>query len=240
MLDALAVETLTLFEDGDFAHLSPGERIAVIGERMPDTVFTTSLGIEDQVITFLIARHAPHLKVVTLDTGRLFAETVALIGQTEAATGLTIDVRKPAQKDVDDFVARFGVNGFYDSVEARHACCHIRKVKLLNAALDGAGGWITGLRREQSGNRSDVSFVEWDRLRQLVKFNPLADVTKEHLTALVDARAIPVNPLHARGYPSIGCEPCTRAVKPGEDERAGRWWWEQDRKAECGLHVVES
>ena len=177
---------------------------------------------------------------MTLETGRLFKETFDLIDETEGQYGITITRYVPAQDDIDAYAAKYGLNGFYESVEARHACCGVRKLKPLARALEGASFWITGLRRGQSGNRADTPFAEFDAERNLIKINPLADWDIERIKAYVADHAVPINPMHARGYPSIGCEPCTRAIKPGEPERAGRWWWEQDEKRECGLHVSES
>ena len=211
--------------------------VAGLGGR---AVFTTSLGIEDQVITAAIGTGRLAIDVVTLETGRLFKETVDLIDETEGQYGITITRYLPAQDDIDAYAARYGLNGFYESVEARHACCGARKLKPLARALDGASFWITGLRRGQSGNRADTPFAEFDAERGLVKINPLADWDIDRIRAHVADHAVPVNPMHARGYPSIGCEPCTRAIKPGEPERAGRWWWENDEKRECGLHVAEA
>lgn len=203
-------------------------------------VFTTSLGIEDQVITAAIGSNRLDIDVVTLETGRLFNETVALIDETEETYGIVIKRFHPAKADVDAYVAQYGMNGFYDSVDARHACCGVRKLKPLARALEGTSYWVTGLRRGQSGNRATTPFAEADLERGLIKINPLADWDIETIRAHVATEAIPVNPLHSRGYPSIGCEPCTRAIKPGEPERAGRWWWENDEKRECGLHVAEA
>ena len=211
-------------------------RIASLGR----AVFTTSLGLEDQVLTSVIAATDARVRIVTLDTGRLFAETVKLIGDTEAHYGLSIEVFKPWKDEVDGFAALYGMNGFYDSVEARHACCHARKLQPLGRALENADIWVTGLRRGQSGNRANAPLAEWDADRSLLKINPLADHSLETLRARAKSDDVPVNPLHARGYPSIGCEPCTRAIKPGEPERAGRWWWEQDERRECGLHLSAS
>lgn len=211
-------------------------RIATLGR----AVFTTSLGLEDQVLTSLIAATGAGLRIVTLDTGRLFGETEALIAETEARYGLSIEVFKPWKEDVDGFAALYGMNGFYDSVEARHACCHARKLRPLGRALADADIWVTGLRRGQSGNRANAPLAEWDADRGLLKINPLADQSLQTLRARAGADEVPVNPLHAKGYPSIGCEPCTRAIKPGEPERAGRWWWEQDERRECGLHLSAS
>ena len=211
-------------------------RIASLGR----AVFTTSLGLEDQVLTSIIAATDAEVRIVTLDTGRLFSETETLIGDTEAHYGLTIEVFKPWKDEVDGFVALYGMNGFYDSVEARHACCHARKLQPLGRALADADIWVTGLRRGQSGNRANAPLAEWDADRSLLKINPLADQSLEALQARAKADDVPINPLHARGFPSIGCEPCTRAIKPGEPERAGRWWWEQDERRECGLHLSAS
>ncbi|MGA1800979.1 phosphoadenylyl-sulfate reductase [Rhizobium sp. HT1-10] len=202
-------------------------------------VFTTSLGIEDQVITAEIGTHRFPIEVSTLQTWRLFPETLALIDETESRYDISIRRFEPEQSDVDAFVARYGMNGFYESVEARHACCGVRKVLPLARALAGATIWVTGLRRGQSANRADTPFAEYDAERRLLKINPLADWDIDRIRAYVADNAVPVNPLHARGYPSIGCEPCTRAIKPGEPERAGRWWWENDETRECGLHVAE-
>ncbi len=203
-------------------------------------VFTTSLGIEDQVITAAIGAHRLPIEVSTLETGRLFKETLELISETEDRYGISIRRFRPDQDDIDAYAGRYGLNGFYDSVEARHACCHVRKLKPLARALEGADIWVTGLRRGQSGSRATTPFAEYDADRHLIKINPLADWDIETIRAHVATESIPVNPLHARGYPSIGCEPCTRAIKPGEPERAGRWWWENDEKRECGLHVPET
>ena len=215
-------------------------RLALIASLDGKSVFTTSLGIEDQVITAAIGTGRHPIEVSTLETGRLFSETVALIDKTEQTYGILIKRFYPEQDDIDAYAAKYGLNGFYDSIEARHACCGARKVKPLARALEGASFWITGLRRGQSGNRAETPFAEADTDRGLIKINVLADWDIEKIRAHVADAAIPVNPLHARGYPSIGCEPCTRAIKPGEPERAGRWWWENDETRECGLHVAEA
>ncbi|WP_117190660.1 phosphoadenylyl-sulfate reductase [Rhizobium terrae] len=231
--------TLATTLNSELENLDLPGRLALAATLGP-AVFTTSLGIEDQVITAAIGTHRLPVEVSTLETGRLFKETVDLIGETEERYGMEIRRFVPEQDDIDAYAEKYGLNGFYDSVEARHACCHVRKLKPLARALAGAGVWITGLRRGQSGNRATTPFAEYDAERNLIKVNPLADWDIETIRAHVAAEAIPVNPLHARGYPSIGCEPCTRAIKPGEPERAGRWWWENDEKRECGLHVPES
>lgn len=232
----LSVEEL----DARLAALDLPARLALVAGLPGRTVFTTSLGIEDQVITAAIGTDRLDIDVVTLETGRLFPETLALIDETESRYGLTIRRFHPEAADVGAYAAQYGLNGFYESVEARHACCDVRKLRPLKRALEGAAVWVTGLRREQSGNRATIPFVEYDEVRGLLKVNPLADWEIETIRAHVADAAIPVNPLHARGYPSIGCEPCTRAIRPGEPERAGRWWWEDDVKRECGLHVTET
>jgi phosphoadenosine phosphosulfate reductase len=226
--------------DAELGALSLEAMLAKVASLAGRAVFTTSLGIEDQVITAAIGENRVDIDVVTLETGRLFPQTVALIDETEQRYGIAIRRFHPEAADVDAFAARFGMNGFYESVEARHACCGVRKLKPLARALEGASFWITGLRRGQSGNRATTPFAEYDAERNLIKINPLADWSIEDIKAHVEARAVPINPLHAKGFPSIGCEPCTRAIKPGEPERAGRWWWEQDEKRECGLHVAEA
>lgn len=223
-----------------FPELSLEERLGWLRELGQNTVFTTSLGIEDQVVTDALAAALPGARLVTLDTGRLFDETLALIEATEKRYDIRIERYRPRPDAVENYAATYGLNGFYESVEARHACCGIRKVEPLGRALEGADIWLTGLRRGQSAARGQVPFAEWDDARGLLKISPIADWSLDQVKAAVDANDIPVNPLHARGYPSIGCAPCTRAVRPGEDERAGRWWWEQDQKRECGLHVAEA
>lgn len=226
--------------DATLSALSLAERLALVAGLGARSVFTTSLGIEDQVITAAIGTHRLPIEVATLETGRLFQETLRLIDETEERYDLSITRFYPQQDHIDAYAEKYGLNGFYESVEARHACCHVRKLIPLAKALDGAGFWITGLRRGQSGNRATTPFAEFDADRNLIKINPLADWDIDAIKAHVSAENIPVNPLHARGYPSIGCEPCTRAIKPGEPERAGRWWWENDEKRECGLHVAEA
>ena len=198
--------------------------------------FSTSLGIEDQAILHAIAESGAAIDVFTLDTGRLFAETIDTIAASESRYGIKIRVLAPDAGAVEALVARDGVLGFRNSIEARKACCHVRKVEPLKRGLAGAAGWITGLRRGQSGGRADVPFAAWDAEFGLIKINPIADWPLETLEGYVGRNAVPVNPLHAKGFPSIGCEPCTRATRPGEDIRAGRWWWDSDWGKECGLH----
>lgn len=214
------------------------DRLRAVAEAIPGRVtFSSSLGIEDQAVLHGIAKAAPQFDVFTLDTGRHFPETLQTLEDSENVYGIKIRVMFPDAKEVEDLVARDGIFGFRNSVENRKACCDIRKVRPLNRAVAGAQGWITGLRREQSAGRSEVPFASWDAEHQLVKINPIADWTLEQLEAFVADNAIPINELHAKGFPSIGCQPCTRAIRPGEDIRAGRWWWEaKDNGQECGLH----
>ena len=203
-------------------------------------VFTTSFGIEDQAITHAIFSEKLAIDVVTLDTGRLFPETRDVWADTERRYGKHVFAFAPETRAVETLVAEQGVDGFRDSVANRQACCGVRKVVPLGRALEGAGAWITGLRGDQSAQRSHTPFAEVDEARKLIKINPLFDWTRDDVVAFVHAEHIPYNALHDRGFPSIGCAPCTRAVKPGEPERAGRWWWEQEDKKECGLHFSTS
>ncbi|MGO8955504.1 MAG: phosphoadenylyl-sulfate reductase [Rhodomicrobium sp.] len=198
--------------------------------------FSTSLGIEDQAILHAIGTSGAAIDVFTLDTGRLFAETIGTIAASEALYGPGIRVLAPDAEGVEALVSRDGVQGFRNSIAARKACCQVRKVLPLKRGLAGASGWITGLRREQSAGRASVPFAAWDAEFSLIKFNPIADWPLQQLEAYIAEHNIPINPLHANGFPSIGCEPCTRAIAPGEDIRAGRWWWESEDSKECGLH----
>jgi len=198
--------------------------------------FSTSLGIEDQAVLNAIAASGADIDVFTLDTGRHFPETLETLEASENRYGLDIRVMFPDAHEVEELVARDGIQGFRLAVENRKACCEVRKVRPLKRALAGAAGWVTGLRRDQSAGRAHVPFAAWDGADGLVKLNPLADWSLEQLEDYIAANNVPVNPLHARGFPSIGCQPCTRAIKPGEDIRAGRWWWENEDGKECGLH----
>jgi phosphoadenosine phosphosulfate reductase len=200
-------------------------------------VFTTGFGLEDQVLLYHVAKAGIDVEAVTLDTGRLFAETYATWEETERRYGRRIRAIHPRHDALEALVAAQGINGFYGSREARAACCDVRKVEPLSRALAGASAWITGLRADQSAQRRGVDLVEADRARGLLKLNPLYDWTREAAVAFAREHRVPVNPLHEKGFVSIGCAPCTRAMRPGEPERAGRWWWEDDAKKECGLHL---
>lgn len=215
----------------------PSARLALLRAALPGRIiFTTSFGIEDQAITHMIADAALDIDLATLDTGRMFAETYDLWSRTEARFGRKIASYHPRQDALEALIKNQGINGFFNSVAERQACCAVRKVEPLNRALAGAAGWITGLRADQSNQRRDTGFVSIDRERGILKASPLFDWSRDDVVAFTSANRVPVNPLHARGFLSIGCQPCTRAVEPGEPERAGRWWWENDEKKECGLH----
>ena len=214
------------------------ERLQTLRAALPGpVVFTTSFGVEDQAITHLIATAGLDIALATLDTGRLFPQTYDVWAQTEARYGIRVQGFLPQASTVEALVAAQGVNGFYDSVEARKACCEARKLEPLGRALAGAQGWVTGLRADQSDHRQSLSFVSFDEARGLVKLNPIFDWTRADAVAFTSANNVPVNALHGQGFLSIGCAPCTRAIAQGEPERAGRWWWEDEARKECGLHV---
>lgn len=199
-------------------------------------VFTTSFGLEDQALTHAIVESGIEAEIVTLDTGRLFDETLEVWAETEIRYGRSIKAVVPEAGEVEELLARDGAMGFRRSLDARRACCDLRKVRPLGRVLDGAAGWLTGLRAGQSAARAATAFVEVDPSFGLLKVNPLADWNRERVADYVWLESIPYNALHDRGFPSVGCAPCTRAVRVGEDERAGRWWWESEQKKECGLH----
>jgi phosphoadenosine phosphosulfate reductase len=199
-------------------------------------VLSTSLGLEDQVITAIVLRQNPRAEVFTLDTGRLFPETYDLIARTNKFFGIRMLTYFPEPVRVEKMVAENGINLFYDSVEKRKLCCSIRKVAQLPRAFEGKEAWICGLRKDQSVSRFFNKLVEWDANNGLVKINPLINWTEKQVWDYIRKHNIPYNLLHDRGFPSIGCEPCTRAIEPGEDIRSGRWWWENELHKECGLH----
>jgi phosphoadenosine phosphosulfate reductase len=238
LTDANILQTQVLSISDVLSTLDLAQRIAVarreIGGRI---VFTTSFSIEDQAIADAIFTQSLEIDLLTLDTGRLFPETYELWGNTERHYGRRIRALYPDHQHLETLVARQGVNGFRASVETRQACCTTRKIEPLRRALAGAAAWITGLRTEQSPDRALITCASVDQRYQLIKINPLFDWTRDRVAGYVRDRGILYNPLHDRGFLSIGCEPCTRAVSPGEPERAGRWWWEQEEKKECGLHT---
>lgn len=216
---------------------SAGEVVAFFlqhyGEKI---VLSTSLGLEDQVLTEMVMGVDRNVEVFTLDTGRLFPETYDLIARTNKHFGIRMKTYFPEPAKVEEMVANHGINLFYDGVEKRKLCCGIRKVAQLSRAFTGKEAWICGLRKDQSVSRFFNKLVEWDANNGLVKINPLISWTEPQVRAYIKERKIPYNLLHDNGFPSIGCEPCTRAIEPGEDPRAGRWWWENEGHKECGLH----
>ena len=212
-------------------------RLHHIGARHARAALASSLGAEDMVLLDAIVRSGAKIEVFVIDTGRLHEETLQLLDVARARYGRPIRVFRPLEAPVADFVRQHGVNGFYDGVAERHLCCGIRKVEPLGRALAGRDAWLTGQRRAQGPERALLQLEETDLDRGIAKHNPLADWSDEAILSYIERHHVPVNALHARGYPSIGCEPCTRAVKPGEDPRAGRWWWERGTAKECGLHL---
>ncbi len=237
----------------EFIDLASPERVRAVAEKTvraqrllreaardyAPAVFANSLGAEDMVLTDLIWRHGDiDIGIFSLDTGRLPAETYELIGRAEQHYGRRLSIFYPDRASVEQFVGQHGVNAFYDSVAARKSCCHVRKVEPLQRALAGKKAWITGLRAAQSPTRDGLRTVGYDPINDLVKINPLSDWSEQDVWIYLHANKVPYNALHDRHYPSIGCAPCTRAVNPGEDLRAGRWWWESPATKECGLHVI--
>ncbi|SSW73722.1 Thioredoxin-dependent 5'-adenylylsulfate reductase [Achromobacter veterisilvae] len=212
-------------------------RLADIQRRYPDAALASSLAAEDMVLTHALYGGGPDLEVFTLDTGRLHAETLGVLDAVRERYGREVTVYRPDAQAVERHVAQHGAYAFYESVDLRKACCQIRKVEPLKRALAGRGAWITGQRRAQSTTRGELPLEEDDKTFGLYKFNPLAEWSEEEVWSVIRALGIPYNPLHDQGYPSIGCEPCTRAIRPGEDLRAGRWWWESSDSKECGLHA---
>lgn len=199
-------------------------------------VFSSSFSFEDQVITHMIASQQLPIQIFTLDTGRLFAETYSVWSSTIDRYKIRVKAYYPNHGLLENFVQEKGPNAFYNSVENRKDCCFIRKVEPLKRALAGNAIWVTGLRAEHSAARQDLQQIEWDESNQIIKYHPILDWSTEQVAAYIQENNIPYNPLHDKGFVSIGCAPCTRAVKEGEDFRAGRWWWEDANKKECGLH----
>lgn len=219
------------------AHLAPAQALALLAAEYPGQVaMSTSFGLEDQLLTYWVAEGGLPIRVFTLDTGRLFEATYKTWSATLDHYGIAIEAYHPQPTAVEALLAAKGPHSFYASIENRKECCYIRKVEPLARALAGTAVWVTGIRAEQSPNRADMALVEWDPAHGLIKYNPLLHYSEAEVWAQVRAHTIPYNVLHDRGYPSIGCEPCTRAVAPGADPRSGRWWWEANTNRECGLH----
>lgn len=212
------------------------DRLRAIAREHEPAALASSFGAEDMVLTDLIDRHGIAIEIFTLDTGRLPQETHQLIDDARQRFRVAIAVYAPEAAAIEAYVAAHGPNGFYRDSLLREECCHLRKVRPLRRALAGKRAWITGQRRDQSPTRRDLPVAEWDAENSLHKFNPLADWSTEEVWAYIRDHDVPYNTLHDRGYASIGCAPCTRAIAPGEDQRAGRWWWEAADHRECGLH----
>lgn len=212
--------------------------LAAIAREYPRAVAASSLAAEDMVLTHALSEQGFALAILTLDTGMLPPQTLALLDTVKQRYGCDVEVWRPDEEAVRQYVSQHGAYGFYESVALRKSCCHIRKVEPLTRALQGRGAWVTGQRRGQGVTREELPLSEFDTAFGLQKFNPLAEWSHEEVWQVIRHFDVPYNPLHDQGYPSIGCEPCTRAVKPGEDLRAGRWWWESSDSKECGLHGV--
>jgi phosphoadenosine phosphosulfate reductase len=225
----------------EIASLVAGTRATLerVARDFSPAVFASSLAAEDMVLTDMIIKSGLPIGIFSLETGRLHAETLAVLDAVKATYGYDIALFRPRQELVDAYVGANGLNAFYDSVEMRKECCRVRKVEPLGRALAGKKAWITGQRRAQSTTRAELAVQEDDTAHGLAKFNPLADWSEADVWDYLREHKVPYNALHDRGYPSIGCEPCTRAIQPGEDVRAGRWWWENPESKECGLHLVD-
>lgn len=221
--------------------LNPEKVLQYFAEKFEGKIaLASSLGAEDQIITDMLVKSAPEVKIFTLDTGRLFPETYDLIDKTNARYKIKIDVYFPDYKKVQKMVKENGINLFYDSIENRKTCCQTRKIEPLKRAFKNLEVWICGLRKEQSVTRTNQQLVEWDEQNELLKVNPLINWSEDQVWEYIKFHKVPYNVLHDKGYPSIGCQPCTRAIQAGEDLRSGRWWWERPEEKECGLHVKNS
>jgi phosphoadenosine phosphosulfate reductase len=228
---------------GELLNLELEQKAAAVRERLHAAVaeygrvvYSSSLGAESIVLTDIIWTHVPGIDIFTIDTGRLPEETYELLSRLQGRYKRTLRVVYPDAKALEELVSSQGINGFYNSLEARISCCRIRKVEPFKRAIAGYGAWVTGLRHEQSATRAQAKPVEWDADNGLYKVSPILDWTEDQVWQYIRARKLPYNSLHDRQYPSIGCQPCTRAIQPGESRRAGRWWWEQSESRECGLH----
>jgi phosphoadenosine phosphosulfate reductase len=223
-----------------FKKSEPVEVLDFFCRRYPSRIaFSTSLGAEDQVVLDILSKKGIPVKVFTLDTGRLFPETYDIIDKTSLHYRNPITVFFPDRENIENMVKNKGINLFYESLENRKLCCHYRKIEPLSRALSGMDAWITGIRKDQTLSRFDTKVVEWDESNGLIKINPLCNWTEKMVWDYIRQHNVPYNALHDKGFPSIGCQPCTRAVKPGDDIRSGRWWWEDEGKKECGLHEKE-
>ena len=199
-------------------------------------VYSNSLGAESMVLTDLIWSHVPQIEIFSIDTGRLHEETYSLLERLERRYGRRIRIVNPEPASVEGYASEHGINGFYNSPEARQSCCHVRKIEPFRRGIAGAGAWVTGVRREQSATRAQARTVEFDAPNGLYKISPILEWTNDDIWTYIRAHKLPYNTLHDQGFPSIGCAPCTRAIEPGADSRSGRWWWENSEHKECGLH----
>ncbi len=232
----MRIEDISSLND-ELKDANPQEIIKKVVDRFNQKIaLSSSLGAEDQVLTDMLLKIEPNARIFTLDTGRLFAETYDLIDRTSRKYKKKIEVLFPDYKRVEAMVNTKGINLFYESIQNRKECCHIRKIEPLQRAFAGLDAWICGLRASQAVTRKDIDIIEWDANNKLVKVNPLARWTEEQVWEYIHENRVPYNVLHEKGFPSIGCQPCTRAVAEGEDVRAGRWWWENPDTKECGLH----
>ncbi|MDR0384904.1 MAG: phosphoadenylyl-sulfate reductase [Prevotellaceae bacterium] len=224
----------------EFSAANPERVLEYFSRLGSDIALSTSLSLEDQILTDMLVKINPEARIFTLDTGRLFPETYDLIDRTNSKYGIHIEIFFPNYEEVEKMVNTEGINLFYESVEKRKKCCQIRKVEPLKRAFTGLDAWICGLRREQSATRRNIQMIEWDKENEAIKVSPLINWSEQQVWEYVKTRNVPYNKLHNNGFPSIGCQPCTRAVKSGEDIRAGRWWWELPTHKECGLHKINA
>jgi|TARA_B100001971_G_C18198914_1_gene543282 phosphoadenosine phosphosulfate reductase len=221
----------------ELSNSSPDEVISFFYDKFPGkVVLSTSLGLEDQALIEMVSSIDKKAPIFTLDTGRLFPETYDLLDRTSKKYGININIYFPNTNEVEDMVNNKGINLFYESIDNRKLCCDLRKLAPLARAMRGYDAWITGLRKDQSVTRTDMKLVEWDENNNMLKINPLINWSEQDLMNYIEVKNIPYNALHKKGFASIGCQPCTRAIDPGEDVRAGRWWWENPDTKECGLH----
>lgn len=224
-----------------FSNAGPEELLrhfmSIYGNRM---ALSSSLSIEDQVLTDIMLKIDNNARIFTLDTGRLFPETYQLIDKTNITYNIKLEIFYPQNEKLEEFVKTHGINPFYESIKKRHLCCAIRKLEPLSRAFKNLDVWVCGLRQAQSITRCDMQMIEWDNQHELIKLNPLISWSEEQVWSYIKTHHVPYNKLQDHGFPSIGCEPCTRAVKPGEDIRSGRWWWEAPNHRECGLHQKDS
>ncbi len=224
----------------DFEHKTAQEIVDYFVKTMGQGVMlASSLGAEDQVLTHMAVNASPSVRIFVLDTGRLHPETYLVMAQTQKKYDIKHEIYFPNQDHVESMVREKGINLFYESIANRKECCNIRKVEPLKRALSTCTAWITGLRKSQGVTRTDMKVIEWDAAHNIIKINPLANWSEEEVWTYIKQNEIPYNTLHDQRYPSIGCAPCTRAVSPGEDVRAGRWWWETPDQKECGLHIKD-